>query len=272
MALGVNESAISRRVRDLEDQVGASLFIRHSGGVRLTLAGERLWEHSCEALRQLSIGVRTVTSIGRGEVGKVSVGLSSLASRFLLELLAAYRERHEGVCIDFFEGNQSQQIAAIRQHRLDIVISPAISELSDCDTLHLWSDQIFLALPDGHPLSQKKALVWSDLDGETFIVSGQLSGLNMRDCFAERMREAGKEPDLQAHDVDMRNLLSLVALGNGVTFVCETEAEIWFPGLVYRPLVGETLSFNAVWSPQNDNPALRRLLSLARMMSNAAGS
>jgi DNA-binding transcriptional LysR family regulator len=39
--LGIQESTISRRIRDLEDQLGASLFIRHNGGVRLTVAGQR---------------------------------------------------------------------------------------------------------------------------------------------------------------------------------------------------------------------------------------
>ena len=40
-AVGVQESAISRRIRDLEDQLGASLFNRYNGGVHLTFAGER---------------------------------------------------------------------------------------------------------------------------------------------------------------------------------------------------------------------------------------
>ena len=44
------------------------------------------------------------------------------------------------------------------------------------------------------------------------------------------------------------------------------------PGIVYRPITNEVLPFRAVWSPRNDNPALRRLLSMARAMSNAASS
>ncbi|WP_394113062.1 LysR family transcriptional regulator [Xanthobacter wiegelii] len=40
-ALGVQESSVSRRIRDVEDQIGASLFVRHSGGINLTMAGQR---------------------------------------------------------------------------------------------------------------------------------------------------------------------------------------------------------------------------------------
>lgn len=64
-ALGVRESAISRRIRDLEDQVGASLFNRHSGGVRLTLADQKFLRRARKALRQMGDGlIATVRSCG----------------------------------------------------------------------------------------------------------------------------------------------------------------------------------------------------------------
>ena len=50
-ALGIQESTVSRRIRDLEDHLGASLFQRHNGGVMLTLAGHRLLRHPRKALR-----------------------------------------------------------------------------------------------------------------------------------------------------------------------------------------------------------------------------
>ncbi len=50
MALEVKESSISRSVRDLEDEIGVSLFIRHSSGVNLTLAGQRFLNRTRQAL------------------------------------------------------------------------------------------------------------------------------------------------------------------------------------------------------------------------------
>ncbi|RVD68003.1 LysR family transcriptional regulator [Mesorhizobium sp. M4A.F.Ca.ET.029.04.2.1] len=51
--LGTQESTISRRVRDLEDRVGASLFHRYSGGVRVTVAGERYLGHARKVLKHI---------------------------------------------------------------------------------------------------------------------------------------------------------------------------------------------------------------------------
>ena len=64
-------------------------------------------------------------------------------------------------------------------------------------------------------------------------------------------------------------LIQIVSLGRGLTLVSEAATAMSFPGVIYRPLLGEELSFSAVWSPRNENPALRRMLSLAWKMSEA---
>jgi hypothetical protein len=61
--------------------------------------------------------------------------------------------------------------------------------------------------------------------------------------------------------------MHLVALGRGLNLKSEATIATRFPGVVYRPLSDDLLTFCAVWSPRNDNPALRRLLSLAKSLS-----
>ena len=48
-----------------------------------------------------------------------------------------------------------------------------------------------------------------------------------------------------------------------------TAAQI--PGICYRPITGEVLPFSGVWSPKNDNPALRRFISMAKIMARRQG-
>jgi hypothetical protein len=55
-ALNVQESAISRRIRDLEDAIGVALFIRHHGGVHLTHAGQRFLARARKSARDPSRG------------------------------------------------------------------------------------------------------------------------------------------------------------------------------------------------------------------------
>jgi hypothetical protein len=66
-------------------------------------------------------------------------------------------------------------------------------------------------------------------------------------------------------------MLSLVAVGRGLTLTSEATTVAQIPGITYRRMAGEVLPFSAVWSARNDNPACRRLLSLARSIARSAG-
>ena len=58
--------------------------------------------------------------------------------------------------------------------------------------------------------------------------------------------------------------MALVGLGRGVSLVGAAEAGVTYPGVAFRLLSGEMLPFSAIWSERNDNPILRRFLSLSR--------
>ena len=63
--------------------------------------------------------------------------------------------------------------------------------------------------------------------------------------------------------------MQFVALGFGLSLLSDSSTAIPYPGVAFRPLAGEEdrVSYSAVWLPGNDNPALRRFLSLARSKS-----
>ena len=272
-ALNIQESTISRRVRDLEDRLGASLFHRHAGGVRLTHAGERFLRRARQAIRTIGEGMDDVASAGRSEDGRVRIGIfSSIASGFLAELLQAYGRRHARVRIELIDGNPAEHVAAIRQLRLDVAFLTGTRDWPDCDRVHLWSERVFAVLSADHRLVTREELSWRDLAGEAFIVSEAPPGQEIHDHLVRCLAELGRHPEIQVQSVGRDNLLPLVALGRGLTLVSEAMTVAQFPGITYRPIAGEVLPFSAVWSPRNDNPAFRRLLSLARTMARSQGA
>lgn len=265
IALAVQESSISRRIRDLEDQLGASLFQRHNGGVSLTLAGQCFLRQTRIAMQHLGDGAKDVGAIGRIENGHIRVGiLSSLAAGFLCDLFRTYDAERKGVHINFSDGRAGEHIAAVRLHRLDIAFVTGTAEHAGCETMHLWSEQVFAVLPIRYPLANRPSLTWPDLVGETFIVSEQAPEHGIHDLLVNSLPDVGRHPEVHRHNVSRDNLMSLVAIGRGLALTSEATTSACFLGLVYRPIAGETLPFSAVWSPNNDNPALRRLLSMAR--------
>src|SRR6266545_6623543 len=119
-ALGIRQSAVSRRVRALEDELGVSLFERHHAGVRVTNAGARFLQAARAALLQLDHAVKTAAAAGSGTIGRLSVGiLSSMGTGFLRELIEVYRSRHPQVGIQIVESASADNIAAVRKRQLD---------------------------------------------------------------------------------------------------------------------------------------------------------
>lgn len=269
-ALVIQESSISRRIRDLEDELGASLFVRYSGGVRLTVAGQEFLRSARHALRQIDIGVTKVAAVGRAEQGLIKVGIfSSLASGFLFDLLRTYGQRHPNVKIDIIDGSPPEHVAAVRNLNLDVAFITGMPAWDGCEAEHLWCENVFLVLPADHPLANKPDLGWADLASERFIVTDGAPGLEIHEYLVARLADVGRKVEIQTQQVGRDNILSLVAVGQGLTLTSEATTGAKFPKITYRKIEGEVLPFSMIWSDRNDNPACRRLLSLARSMSKS---
>ncbi|WP_175619447.1 LysR family transcriptional regulator [Bradyrhizobium sp. 2S1] len=268
IALGVRASAISRRIRDLEDAIGVALFIRHHGGVSLTYAGERFFNRTREALNQISYAARDAGAAGRGEQGALQIGIfAPLAPGFLMELLQAYALRNPDIRPDVIEGDGALHIAAIQQHRLDIAFLPGHPTVPNCDVAHLWNERVFVILPSGHQLSTQEEVIWPDLRDRHFIVTETEPGPKIHDYLVTHLVQMGHHPTVERCPVYRETLMQLVAVGRGLSLTTAAATAVLVPGVVFRPLVADELPFSAIWSPRNDNPALRRLLSLAKAMS-----
>lgn len=271
--LDVQPSTISRRIRDLEDEIGAALFIRDQRGASLTYAGERFLQRARNAINQVSYAAQDAGIIGRGQEGVIRIGLiSSLASGFLAELVKAFKAEHAGVRLEYIDGGSADHIPAVQQHRLDVAFLTGTASADGCDLAHLWNERVYVVMSDKHELAGKEDIAWSDLHGRLFIVSEARPGPEIYDYLVKHLSDLGHSPSVERQAVYRDTLMQIVASGHSLTLTSEATIAAQFPGVAYRPLAGEILPFCGVWSPKNDNPAFRRLLSLAKVISKRRGA
>src|SRR5262245_13280360 len=196
--MGIRQSAVSRRVRELEDELGVSLFERHHAGVRITNAGVRFLQEARAALAQLDQAVKTATAAGSGTVGRISIGiLSSLGTGYLRHLIEVYHSRHPEVGIQILESTSVDIVAAVRKRQLDVAFITDTTDASGCETLPLWTERIFVVLPEHHALCERKEIEWADLRKEHLIVrrcrrrSVSSSSVNRRPIWLSTSRTSG---------------------------------------------------------------------------------
>ena len=272
-ALGVRQSAISQRIRRLEDHLGVSLFDRHPRGVRVTTAGQEFLGRVRILFDQLDQAVTGARAAGRGDVGDLKIGISgALSGGFLRALVRRYSAEHPEVRIGWREEPLSALICELRAGRIDVAIVMEPGAIDGCNTTELWHEHLYVALPDGHPLSTRDMVGWEDLRGERFLMSQAPLGQDLIGYMARRAAACGLYYMVEQAAVSQDTLMCLVGLGKGVSLVPAGWLDIKLPHVIFRPLSGaaNTLVWSAVWSPSNGNPAWRRFLSTARMMSTIA--
>lgn len=269
-ALGVGQSCVSRSIMRLEDKLGVSLLERSNTGVRLTNAGQRFLDDVQPALQQLDHARRSASAAGRAEAGTVRIGvLTSLASGFLRKLLVAYRQEYPKVRIDVRDGGRDEHIAALRTRELDIVFVPGSRPVRNCECAELWCERIHIALAKGHRLAGQSELDWQELREEEFITSSIAPGPEVHDYIVRRLADHAAFPKIEARRACFETLMNLVSLGEGLTAISAAWAAVKLPDLILRPLTDpeDVLPFSAIWLAENDNPAMRCLVSTAHVLA-----
>ena len=266
--LGLEPSAISRRVRRLEDRLGASLLERSRSGVRLTNAGRLFHNDARNALNRLDDAIHAVGAAGQAANGEVSIGIvGSLSSLFVGQLIRQYRAKHPSVALNLSEGSHHDHLAALTDRSLDLAFVPGRPTIEGCGVEHLWSEPIVAVLASDDVRSAQSRLSLASLAEDQFIVSRDPPGRDVHDLIVRSLSQLGFHPRISRYKVSREALILMVGLGFGTSLTCGSEMRLSYPQVTFVPLDGEEVPFSAIWSPQNDNPALRRFLSLARCLS-----
>ncbi len=274
-SLGVSQSTVSQRIKQLEDDLGILLFERRHRGVIITAAGRNFLDHIAEAVNQLEYAVMTAGMIARGEHGSLRVGLNtSIGSGFLAALLAEFRHSHANIEVEHVEGQARDMIVHVRQEVLDIAFVIGVPNVEDCHARQLWTEHLVVALPKEHALAKADGVTWQDLTSETFLVRCDGDGPQMQAHVVRRLAEWGYRPDVRRHGVQRDTLMHMIAQGDGVTLAGSAAALPPVHGVILRPSVDEPepVVFSAVWSPFNRNRSLRDLLDLAQLRSREAAA
>lgn len=267
--LGVKTSTLSRRIHELEARIGVSLFQRHRHGVRPTNAGKIFLENIQRIESDLDSALVNARTAGRGESGCLRIGFYvSLSTGPLRDALLAYAKHFPDVEISVIDESRRSLMERLNSGVLDIVIVNGQVRQGALDILPLWTEDILVAIPDGHPLSQKDVVTWDDLRHERILFSSRDPGPELRNVLIAGLNGAGVLPAILQTSADRDTVIGLVGLRRSVTLLYASSAGVVHPGVTYRKVSGRLLTLPvrsiACWHSRNDNPALRQLLSLLR--------
>lgn len=266
LELEVQQPVVSRRIRELEEELGAALFDRSTAGAKLTPVGEDFAVMAGRILDDLQRLTDRTRAAVQGRRGSVVLGFyRSLSSGNLRFVLRRFRESHPEIGLGLLEAPFVELMADIHSGKLDVaVILGDPDRCSVLNTMAIGTEQLMVALPENHSLAENPVVYWSDLKGERFLISHQDPGPDIRNILIAKLAAPSDGPEIANLHLSRESILSLVGAGEGISLQCECASGLIGLGAVFRPVHdgnGATrIGYSACWHPENGNPALKTFL------------
>ena len=240
--LHIEQSPLSRAIRELEEELGAQLFVRTSRSTRLTLAGKLLMENAPRVLLALDQARESVKAAANGFQGRLRVALSDgITPSRLPALLARCREEDPEIEIRLFEVPLAQQLSGLRDDLYDVGFSMA-DEVGDGIIIEpAWEDELMVAMPARHELLAHKRVPLDEVLQHPLVLGDPAVCEGHAKQIDRILRKQDREPLIEQYvatfDVMMTFVSAGLALGlAGAAHIASSRE----PGVVGRPLAGKS--------------------------------
>jgi DNA-binding transcriptional LysR family regulator len=184
-AMHMSQPAMSKRLRTLETVAGTELLVRSPRGVTLTPTGEQLYSAAQRVLSSADTVNELIqspaSSASRTSVAKLGCS-PTVAEQRLPQLLAEMSDTHTGLSVEVLTANSWVVRTLVNEGRMEVGVVAADSMTPSSDDLHehdLWSDEVVVAVPFGHPWELNY-----EVDVEDFLQTGMIE----RDPWAHSSR------------------------------------------------------------------------------------
>jgi LysR family pca operon transcriptional activator len=170
-ALNTVQPALSRTLRELETQLGATLFQRTGKGLVLTPAGETLRQHLSAGMAQIEQGV--LQASGLGKAARVAVGMLPNVTRTLVPAaVRRFKETSPEVTVRLYWAGVPELVALLRKGEIDFLASRLLSldSLAGLSFEHLYSEPLVFVVRAGHPLAGRDGVSLADVDRHPVIL------------------------------------------------------------------------------------------------------
>jgi DNA-binding transcriptional LysR family regulator len=222
--LHIAQPVLSRQIRALERDLGASLFTRDRHGVELTDAGRQLLADAGPLLASTHAVRRRVSAAARGN-RRLMVGFR--AGLPVTPAARAFEDRHPDVVVDVQRIEGDDQAAMLLDGRIDVGYVRLPIDEAGLRVTPLYTEPRVAVLPAGHRLAGKEEVTEADLAGETLVWHGDPS--------TQPTKRPLPNAGYPVRGVD--ETLEHVAAGRGISFLARSASVFYsHPDVVYVPI------------------------------------
>lgn len=214
--LALSQPALSRSIQRLEEEFGEPLFERKTRSVELTEAGELLQMRAEQVLSILEDTKAQIADDGRS--GRVRIGaIPTIAPYLLPGFLRVCRKKFPDAELVLQEDTTDHLLQRCKQGEIDLAILALPITAKYVETRELFCEELLLAMPQGHPLCEKRRVVLDDLEPYPFVLLGEAHCLT--DSIVAFCRRRSFQPVAVERTAQLATVQELVSLDHGVSLI-----------------------------------------------------
>jgi LysR family nitrogen assimilation transcriptional regulator len=270
--LSVVQPALSRQVRQLEVELGQSLFERNGRGVVLTDAGARLLEHTRGILTQVGRARQDLEGRRNGDSGHVALGLPpSLGTSVTVPLVKAFEKYLPNARLSTVEGLSAYMLEWLDVGRVDCALVYNAAESASVEVQPLLEDQLFLIAPPEAAADSRgarsKSVTLVQLADHALVIPSRPHAIRM--SVEKALASAGRKIRVAYEIESIPAVIDLVRQGRGfgVLPMNAVKATRWAHAVRVKPIVAPVLkaSLSVATSAQRPkSPLMRRAIEVVR--------
>ncbi len=219
--LGISGVSVHRALHSLEDVLRCPLFVQDGRNLRPLPAARTLAHYAKEmvlVIRRAIDATREAAGYGRG---RMKLGcLYSLTTELVPRLIMGLKRRRPEMEIDLSMNSSRELLAQLNEGQLDAILVSLPGkkvELAGLETLPLFEDTFYLAVPLSSSVPLAEPVELADLKEEKFVTMND--GFATAQCFSDAFAEAGFEPVVVTRLNDIFSLMNMVQAGVGLSLV-----------------------------------------------------
>ena len=275
--LSISRPALSKQVKDLENEIAVKLLDRDTVSVSLTKAGEIFLEDSQKLLLQAERAIERANEAQSGHRGKLRIGsVGIIATDFLPRTLKIFHQKYPGVEVAFVEMLPAEQLAALAAGKIDIgfAYGKDVVNMTNLRSLCVIHSDYGVAVSRQHALAEKEAVTLREVRAETLLcLGGERSG--HRDAIFGIYQQDGVKPGKVRQVEGFDSLVTLLAADQGISLLPRV-LDLDKQDIVIIPVISNRadLDFHmwAVWQRHLPSHHIKHFIQLLEERVQGAGN
>ncbi|SOD12836.1 LysR family transcriptional regulator [Pedobacter xixiisoli] len=260
--MNITQSALTRQIQSLENELGLLLFERNKRNVKLTPAGRFLKNKWEVELNEIEYIHQFAKQIHLGESGMIKIAHpDSISASIMPDILANISEEYPKLQIKLVQVLYENQQEFLTNYKIDLAITRDINNMPGIKSKKIYTDHLALVIPENHPYQTIDDLTRETLEQQKFILPTIDEGSSYGHIIQQLFSSYDFVPDVYLHSEFGSTIIALVRKGLGIAVLPDSYSYHESPALRFIKLPIKTdLYLN--WRADDHNPILSNVLKL----------